>query len=184
VRLETERLLLRLPGVQDLDGYAAVFGDAEVVAFLGMASQTREENLAGIQRMRGHWDRHGIGLFSVVRKQDERLLGRTGFLLWDPGRWVSAMREDLEGELETEIGWTLGSEHWGHGYATEAAIACRDWAIGELGLSRLVSVIAPGNTASIRVAEKIGETLEREDIPGPYFDRRVDLYSLGNKPAR
>jgi RimJ/RimL family protein N-acetyltransferase len=153
------------------------------VAFLWMAPQTREENLTGIQRMRRHWDRHGIGLFSVVRRQDERLLGRTGFLLWDPERWVSAMREDLDGELETEIGWTLGSEHWGRGYATEAAIACRDWALGELGLSRLVSVIAPGNTASIRVSEKIGETLEREDLPGP-FDRRVDLYSLGNGPAR
>jgi RimJ/RimL family protein N-acetyltransferase len=183
VRLETDRLLLRLPEVQDLDGYASVFGDPPVVAFLGMAPQTREQNLTGIQRMRRHWDHHGIGLFSVVRRQDERLLGRTGFLLWDPERWVSAMREDLDGELETEIGWTLGSEHWGHGYATEAAIACRDWALGELGLSRLVSVIASGNTASIRVSEKIGETLEREDLSGP-FDRRVDLYSLGNGPAR
>jgi RimJ/RimL family protein N-acetyltransferase len=183
MQLETERLLLRLPDANDLDGYAVVFGDPEVVAFLGMARQTREENLAGIQRMLRHWDRHGIGLFSVVRKSDERLLGRVGFLLWDPERWVSAMREDLEGELETEIGWTLGSEHWGQGYATEAAIVCRDWGLGELRLTRLVSVIAPGNAASIRVAEKIGETFEREDLPGP-FDRRVDLYSLGNEPAR
>ncbi len=94
------------------------------------------------------------------------------------------MREDLEGdELETEIGWTLGSEYWNRGYATDAAIACRDWALVGLGLTRLVSVIAPGNAASIRVAEKLGETLEREDLPGP-FDRRVDLYSLGAGPAR
>jgi RimJ/RimL family protein N-acetyltransferase len=183
MQLETARLLLRLPDTGDLDGYAAVFGDPDVVAFLGTGRQTRQENLTGIQRMLRHWDRHGIGLFSVVRKSDERLLGRVGFLVWDPERWVSAMREDLEGELETEIGWTLGSRHWRHGYATEAAIACRDWALGELGLTRLVSVIAPGNAASIRVAEKIGETLEREDLPGR-FDRRVDLYSLGNRPAR
>ena len=133
--------------------------------------------------MRRHWDRHGIGLFSVVRKSDKRLLGRVGFLLWDPRRWVHAMREPLSGALETEIGWTLGSEFWNRGYATEAALTCRDWALGELGLTRLVSVIAPGNTPSIRVAEKIGETLEREDLPGP-FDRRVDLYALGNGPAR
>jgi RimJ/RimL family protein N-acetyltransferase len=133
--------------------------------------------------MRRHWDRHGIGLFSVLRKEDERLLGRVGFLLWDPERWVSAMREDLDGELETEIGWTLGSAYWSQGYATEAAIACRDRALGELGLTRLVSVIAPDNAASIRVAEKIGETFEREDLPGPYFKRRVDLYALGNGPA-
>lgn len=182
-QLETERLLLRLPEIDDLEGYAAVFGDPEVVEFLGMGPQTVEESLAGIQRMRRHWDRHGIGLFSVVRKSDKRLLGRVGFLLWDPVRWVSAMRDDLDGELETEIGWTLASEHWGQGYATEGAVACRDWALGELGLTRLVSVIAPGNAGSIRVAEKIGETLEREDLPGP-FDRRVDLYSLGNRPAR
>lgn len=184
MRLETERLLLRLPEPADVDGYAAVFGDPETVAFLGMGPQARDEAAMGVGRMRRHWDRHEIGLFSVVRKEDERLLGRVGFLLWDPERWVSAMREDLEGdELETEIGWTLGSEYWNRGYATEAAIACRDWALVGLGLTRLVSVIAPGNAASIRVAEKLGETLEREDLPGP-FDRRVDLYSLGAGPAR
>jgi RimJ/RimL family protein N-acetyltransferase len=185
VRLETDRLVLRVPEARDRDGYAAVFADPEVLRFLGLTpwTPTPEESSAGIDRMRRHWDRHGIGLFSVVRKSDRRLLGRVGFLLWDAERWVSAMREQLSGALETEIGWTLGSEFWNRGYATEAALACRDWALGELGLTRLVSVIAPGNTPSIRVAEKIGETLEREDLPGQ-FDRRVDLYSLGNGPAR
>jgi RimJ/RimL family protein N-acetyltransferase len=184
VRLETDRLLLRLPEPADVEGYATVFGDPETVAFLGLGVQTSEEVAIGIERMRRHWERYGVGLFTVVRKEDERLLGRVGFLMWDPKRWVSAFREDLDGDdLETEIGWTLGSGHWGRGYATEASIACRDWALDDLGLTRLVSVIAPENTASIRVAEKIGETLEREDLPGP-FDRRVDLYSLGAGPAR
>src|SRR5436853_4906308 len=113
------------------------------MTFLGMTTKTREESAAGIERMLRHWERHGIGLFSVVLKADGRLLGRLGFLLWDPERWVNAMREDLDGELETEIGWTLGSEHWGQGYATEGAIACRDWALGDLRLTRLVSIIAP-----------------------------------------
>jgi RimJ/RimL family protein N-acetyltransferase len=183
MRLETERLVLRVPVAGDADGYLDIFRDPEVLRFLGIDATSPEDAVAGIERMRRHWERHGLGLFSVVRRSDERLLGRVGFLLWDPERWVNAMREDVDGELETEIGWTLGSEHWGQGYATEAAARCRDWAMGELGLGRLVSVIAPLNGASIRVAERIGETLEREDLPGP-FDRRVDLYSLGNPPAR
>lgn len=184
MRLETERLLLRIPEASDADGYLTVFRDPEVLRFLSIPPASPAASVTGISRMRRHWERHGIGLLSVVRKEDGRLLGRAGFLLWDPERWVSAMREDLDGELETEIGWTLGSEHWGRGYATEAATACRDWALGELGLTRLVSVIAPGNAASIRVAQKIGETFERADLKGPYFKRQVDLYPLGNGPAR
>ena len=63
-------------------------------------------------------------------------------------------------------------------------IACRDWALGDLGHTRLVSIIAKGNVASVRVAQKIGEKLEREDLQGT-FDRQVDLYSLGTgRPAR
>jgi len=185
MRLETERLLVRVPEERDVDGYLEVFGDPQVLRFLRTGMPRRDDAVAGIKRMRRHWERHGIGLFSVVRKEDDRLLGRVGFLLWDPERWVHAMREDLEGDgLETEIGWTLGSEHWNRGYATEAAIACRDRALGDLALTRLVSVIAPENAPSIAVARKLGETLEREDLPGPHFDRRVDLYSLGAGPAR
>jgi RimJ/RimL family protein N-acetyltransferase len=182
VRLETERLLLRIPDVRDVDGYLEVFGDPRVISFLGMTPQTREENAMGIERMRRHWERHGVGLFSVVRKEDERLLGRVGFLLWHPVRWVNAMREELEGELELEVGWTLGSEHWSRGYATEAAIACRDWALGELGWKRIVSLIAHDNAASIRVAEKIGETYER-DVERPDIDYLIGLWSLGERAA-
>jgi RimJ/RimL family protein N-acetyltransferase len=138
---------------------------------------------ASIERMLRHWDRHGVGLFSVVRKEDERLLGRTGYLLWDTTRWVSAMHEAVDGDLELEIGWTFERAFWNQGYATEAAIACRDHALGELGRDRFISLIARPNIASIRVAEKIGETLEREDIRSVVLAGEVDLYSLGNRPA-
>ena len=183
--LETERLLLRLPEPADIDEYDAILGDPKVVRALGFGPRTREETAVAIERMLRHWERHGIGLFSVVRKTGERLLGRVGFLLWNSDRWLNALHHELEGPLETEIGWTLGSGFWNQGYATEAALACRDWALGERGLTRLISLIAAGNTASIRVAEKIGEKLERENLPGA-FDRRIDLYSLeaGNGPAR
>ncbi|TML40785.1 MAG: GNAT family N-acetyltransferase, partial [Actinobacteria bacterium] len=83
-----------------------------------------------------------------------------------------------------EIGWTLAREHWGRGYATESATAARDWALQELGLRRLISLIQRGNNASVRVAEKLGESLEREDLRGP-FRRPTDLYALTlETPAR
>lgn len=180
MRLETERLLLRIPEERDVDAYLEVYSDPEVMRFLGGKTASREDVVAILERMRRHWERHGIGLFSVVRKEDERLLGRIGFLLWDPVRWVNAMRAELDGDLELEIGWTLGSEHWGRGYATEAAVACRDLALGELGRKRIVSLIDRGNAASIRVAEKIGETFERE-IERPELDYRQGLWSLGER---
>jgi RimJ/RimL family protein N-acetyltransferase len=183
VRLETERLVLRKPEAKDFDAYFEMWSDPEVVRYLGGEVADRKETAAGIERMLGHWERHGIGLFTVVRKEDERIVGRTGFLLWDPEGWVNAMRAELDGPLETEVGWTFARAFWNRGYATEAAIACRDLALGELCKDRLISLIAEGNAPSVRVAEKIGETLEREDIGGP-FKRRVDLYSMGNRPAR
>jgi RimJ/RimL family protein N-acetyltransferase len=183
LRLETERLILRVPELGDADGYAGIWGDPEVMRFLGGQAVPPENVPKGIERMLGHWERHGIGLFSLVRKEDERLVGRVGYLLWDTARWVNAMHEQLTGDLELEIGWTIGREFWKLGYATEAAAACRDYAFGELRRDRVISLIAPENIASIRVAEKIGETLEREDVGGDFFKLRVDLYSLGKRPA-
>jgi RimJ/RimL family protein N-acetyltransferase len=178
VRLETERLVLRKPEPSDKAGYAEIWGDPEVVRFLGGRTQTPEEAAQGIDRMLKQWDRHGVGLFSVLRKEDERLIGRVGYLLWDTERWANAMHEELEDPLEMEIGWVIASAFWNQGYATAA---CRDNAFGPLGRDRVISLIAAENVASIRVAEKIGERYERdvEIMVGP-----VGLYSLEKAPAR
>jgi RimJ/RimL family protein N-acetyltransferase len=181
VRLETERLVLRKPEATDREGYAEMWGDPEVVRYLGGTTLAPSEVPQAIERMLRHWDRHGVGLFSVLRKEDERLLGRVGYLLWDPERWEHAMNEELEGDVEYEIGWTIARAYWNQGYATEAAIACRDHAFRELGRYRVISLIAPPNVASIRVAEKLGESYKRD------VELRlgiVRLYSLGNTPAR
>jgi RimJ/RimL family protein N-acetyltransferase len=180
VILETERLVLRRPEAEDAPDYAAIWGDSEVVRFLSGRTWTPAEAEAAIGRMQRHWDWYGIGLFTVVRKEDERIVGRVGFLVWDE-RWQNGHREQIEPH-ETEIGWTLGREFWNQGYATEGALACRDYAFGRLGLTRVISLIASPNTASIRVAEKIGESFERR-IRGGFFRYPVDLYSL-NRPAR
>jgi RimJ/RimL family protein N-acetyltransferase len=184
MELETERLVLRVPEPGDVDAYAELFADPEVVRYIGGVTKSRKEVEQAVEGMRRHWARHGLGLFSVIRKQDGQLLGRAGFLLWDPNTWRNALHFELAGPLETEIGWTFGRPYWGHGYATEAALAALRWGFGELGLRRVISLIQRENAASIRVAEKLGELLEQRDLPGP-FAATVDLYALTlETPAR
>jgi RimJ/RimL family protein N-acetyltransferase len=184
VRLETERLLLRKPELGDLDAYVVMYSDPETVRFLGGTSLPAEEVPKRIERQLEMWDEHGLGLFSVVRKEDARVVGRVGYILWDTERWFNERYEQVQGNVELEVAWTIVREFWGHGYATEAALACRDYAFDEFGRERIISLISADNTASLRVAEKIGESLEQTDIGGDAFTLPVDLYSLGNSPAR
>jgi RimJ/RimL family protein N-acetyltransferase len=181
VRLETERLVLRQPRSEDAAAYLVHWQDAEAVEYVG-GTKTRDEVETMVERLVRHWDWYDIGEFTVERRDDGELLGRVGLQLWDPRDWTNGKRTRLRGDVETELGWKLGREHWGHGYATEAAAACRDWAFDELALTRLISLIAFENTASVRVAEKIGETFERnvEDVP---FRHRYGLWSLGERIA-
>jgi RimJ/RimL family protein N-acetyltransferase len=152
--IETERLLLRMPRAEDAPGLLEAFADPEAMRYIGDGSTT---DLAGseeaVERWLKRWDAWGIGMLVVEREEDARVLGRAGFLLWDPETWEI-------GGSETELGWGLAREHWGHGYATEAALALRDWALDKRGLTRLISLIQHGNVRSFRVAEKLGERYE------------------------
>ena len=167
--IETERLLLRLPRAEDAPGLMEAFADPDAMRYIGDGSTA---DLAGseeaVTRWLARWDAWGIGMFVVERTRDARVLGRAGFLRWDPETWEV-------GGSETELGWGLAREHWGQGYATEAALALRDWALGERGLTRLISLIQHGNVRSFRVAEKLGERYERDvEVRG----RPTRLYSL------
>jgi len=162
--IRTERLLLRLPEARDAEGLAEALGDPEVLRYLSSSPRSRDETIDTIRRMRAHWDRYGCGLLTIERGEDGVVVGRVGFLVWDPETWQHGLREDLDGPLETEIGWTLARRHWGFGYATEAAIAARDWAFRELRPPRLISLIHPENVRSQRVSQKLGQRYERDVV--------------------
>ena len=151
--LTTERLVLRPLVADDLDALAAFYGDPQVMRHVGGGrALTHEETRASLERMMANFQRAGYGQWAVVERSSGTFLGRAGILEWP----------DLGPSGETEIGYLLGRPYWGHGYATEAALAARDWAWRELGLRRLVSLILHGNDRSVRVAEKLGETYERD----------------------
>lgn len=159
--IDTERLILRKPRAEDAPDLAVAYADPEVMRYMDDGSTaTLAEVEAGIAQWLERWESWGLSLCSLERREDGRVLGRAGFLRWDPETW------EIGGD-EVELGWLLAREHWGHGYATEAALALRDWASSERGLTRLISLIRHGNDRSVRVAERIGERHERDVVkPG------------------
>jgi RimJ/RimL family protein N-acetyltransferase len=152
--LETERLLLRPLVEDDLDDYAAMAADPEVVEFLGSEPMDRAEAWRHIALLLGHGELRGWTYNAVVEKSTGRFLGRCG--LWQPEGWPGL-----------EIAWALARSAWGHGYASEAAVAWRDWAFAHVDADELVSVVHRDNVRSARLAERIGHVeLRALDVRG------------------
>jgi RimJ/RimL family protein N-acetyltransferase len=158
MQIETERLVLRTPSLEDADDLLDFVADPEVMRWIGGEAGGRDDAVAAIERWLERWEADGIGHFCIVR--DRHVLGRAGFLVWDRRTWQSSSYAEAGDRAETELGWTLAREHWGHGYATEAALAVRAWAYVDRGVERIISLIAPDNARSIRVAEKLGAAPE------------------------
>ena len=147
--LETERLWLRAFREEDLDAYAAICADAEVMRYLGDGrALSRADAWRQMALIIGHWTLRGYGLWAVEERATGALVGRLGFFY--PEGWPGF-----------ELGWMLRRASWGRGYATEGAGRALAHAFTEMGRDRLISLIRPDNRASIRVAERLGERLER-----------------------
>ena len=152
--LRTPRLTLRPPAVTDLDGFAAMNADPEVMRYIGAGRlRAREETRAGLNHVIGDWGRKGYGLFSVDAAGTGEFLG-----------WVTLAEPLFLPQVlpAVEIGWRFLRAHWGHGYATEAARAAMRFAFHDCGFERLVSIRAVDNHASRRVMEKLGMHRELE----------------------
>ena len=147
VTLETERLIMRMWRDADFEEYAELCADPEVMRFLGGKVFDRTEAWRQMASMIGHWYLRGYGIWAVEEKESGRLAGRIGCI--NPEGWPGF-----------EVGWTLKREFWGKGYATEAGRRALEYGFNELDKPHIISLIHPENRASIRVAERLGETLE------------------------
>jgi RimJ/RimL family protein N-acetyltransferase len=157
--LETERLLLRKPRLEDVDDLLEFAGDGEMMRWIASEPGGREVALEHVERWLARWDANDVGQFVVLL--GERIIGRVGLLVWDSRTWETSSYDKAGAAAETELGWAISSAYWGHGYATEAALAARAWAYEERGVERLISLIDPRNTRSIRVADKLGAEPEQ-----------------------
>jgi RimJ/RimL family protein N-acetyltransferase len=158
--LETDRLILRHPVLDDLDSLWVLYSDPEIVRFIPDASRTYEETRKEIEwHMHGWPGRPELGLWATIHKESGAFIGRCGLLPWT-----------IDGQAEVEVTYLIDRVYQDQGLATEAAEAILDYGFNTLGLSRLVCLIDAENVASIRVAEKIGMRFEKEgrDEIGPF----------------
>jgi RimJ/RimL family protein N-acetyltransferase len=170
--LRTERLLMRGFRDADLDAWAAICADSEVTRWLGDPDGlSREDAWRRMAYIVGHWELRGCGQWALVEQSSGELVGRAGLLY--PEAWPGL-----------EVGWMVGREHWGHGFAPEAGRASMEWARIALGADHVISLIEDDNTRSARVAEKLGMTVEgRTRIVNGQFEVRIFGAELGRPDA-
>ena len=165
-QLQTERLIMRGWRLGDFERYADFMADPDVTRHLTGEPMSRADAWRNMAMVAGHWSLRGYGMWAVERKSDCALLGRVG--LHFPDGWPGL-----------EVGWTLGKEYWGQGYATEAARAAIDYGFLTQGVERLLSVIDIDNLASQAVACRVGETKgQQREIGHGGKTFQVDVWSI------
>ncbi len=160
--LTTPRLKLRMLEERDFEEYSAIHMDPEITRFTARMQFTRMDTWRHLAMILGHWHLRGFGMWGVEELATGQLVGRVGF--YEPDGWPAF-----------ELGWTIGRAWWGKGYATEAAKRCLEYAFREMQREHVISLIDPENVNSIRVAERLCETLEGETEVGGH---RVLIYGI------
>lgn len=168
-RLETPRLILREYRADDFEPYAAFMADPDVARYIAPAPMNRADAWRSLASSIGHWTLRGYGTWAVERKDDGTFIGRVGMI--NPEGWPSL-----------EVGWTLGKQYWGKGYATEAANAAIRYAFLTQPVDKIISCIDPDNTPSQQVAQRVGETKgARHALMVGGKDYPVDIWAISRE---
>ena len=161
--IETERLILRPPTLEDFPRWCELLADEEATRFIG-GVQSKHQVWRTMASVAGMWALHGEGMFSVIEKSSGLWLGRIGPL--HPYDWPGR-----------EVGWSLHPDAHGKGYAVEASIACMDYAFDVLDWPEVIHCIDPANILSQKVAEKLGSyNRGPRPMPVPFDDMPVDIW--------
>ena len=152
--LETTRLTLRHFEAEDLEALFALYRDPEIRRYFPEGTRTLAETKEELE-----WHQHGhprhpeLGLWATVERSSGKLLGRCGLHPWT-----------IDEVPEVELAFLIDKARWCQGFATEAPLAICRYARERLHLQRLICLVMHGNTASVRVAEKVGMVYERDFI--------------------
>lgn len=150
--ITTERLGLRHWKEDDFPPFAAMNKDEDVMRYYP-SILSDEETVAMMERINGHFQTHGFGLFAVEKRDTKEFIGYTGFMI---PRFQSFFTPCVE------IGWRIKKEEWNKGFATEAATACLHYGFETLGFDKIYSFTSVVNQPSERVMQKTGMKKEGE----------------------
>ncbi len=167
--LETERLYIRGWELEDVASFRAITGDEGMMRHIGHGGVWSLEKTTGwIERQLAMHKKLGFGRWKLVLKETNQLAGFCGVA------YIGTTEE-------VEIGWWIARSLWGQGLASEAAMFVKNYALGELGISHLISVCTPENVASLRIMQKIGlrlrENTVAEKLGLPHGDLPVIVYT-------
>lgn len=164
--IETQRLLLRRFTHTDLDAFALLNADAEVMRFIGDGKlQSRAQTEVRLNAILDHWEQHDFGLWAAITKQGAEFIGFCGL-------------QFLGNTGEIEVGYRLAKRFWGMGLATEAAKVGLRFGFEELGVETIVAVVQPENAASCRVVEKIGLRYVKD---ARFYNTDVKYYAISRE---
>jgi RimJ/RimL family protein N-acetyltransferase len=154
----TDRLILRCWREADLEPYAAMNADPETMIHLhGTMTYAATERL--VTHLIGMWHLRNFGMWALELREDGSFAGRAG--LYQTSQWP-----------EPEVAWSIRRDLWNHGLATEAGAAALNFGFRS-GFERIISLPAPENSASVRVAEKLGLKFEKIGTVGPWKDSAI-----------
>lgn len=149
-QIETERLILSLPGPDDYLVLRDLVADPEVHRFLGPRAQDPTTDMfSRALRAAGSWQLYGYGLFLARERAGGAFVGQLGVF-----RSMRGFGKGLDDVAEA--GWIVAREHWGKGYAREAMAGALDWFDANAGKQRIACMIEEDNAASVRLAERLG----------------------------
>lgn len=147
--LETQRLILRGPEPEDYPNFKSTFTSYRA-RFMGGPLNDYETWMLYAAEI-GHWHIRGFGMWMIHDKTTDKPLGMAGG--WKPAKWP-----------EAELAWIIWPETAGHGYALEATHAVRTHLYSQMGWETAVSYVDPKNLDSIRLAERLGATRDKDAV--------------------
>lgn len=177
LELNSPRLLMRQWRDDDLPAFAHMCADPQVMRYFPHPL-TRLESAKLIGRVRGHFAEYGFGLWALERKDTREFIGFTGLCM---------VGFNAAFTPAVEIGWRLAKEHWGLGYASEAAWTVMGCGFEHLELEQIVSFTALSNLPSQKVMQAIGmrtdsvDDFDHPNLPEGHPLRPHVLYRINRK---